>query len=523
MTAGAENADEPEPGFDFTDPNSPWAPYYFQASHVLAGVLLAVCLVFFSSMTPLVHSDLWGHLKFGEYLVNERQFPPHEMFSPYSDPQAAYVPFMWLSQSFLYVTYSAGAALAGPAGGGELLRSLHALIVCGKLLLLLLAYRRASGSMPLAVAGLALLLVLHVVPFSVQRPQALGELCFAWLLFLLSNPAPTWRTVTIMVLAIALWANLHGSFVLGFVLLSIFIAGRTLQFGIRDEVGGRWSVALGAALFVVGLTHPFGFGIYRAALEFGGNYNVRTLEEWLPLDFHRAAGGHWGYLAILALLAGSQALSPRTLTPTALLLTLTFGIGPLFQERLMAWWVLLAPWILLPLWPARICTYESVPSLRKTLFSVALGAITLLWTGAGQLLLGNQPVALQKMVTPVTLVELPKELQQVPGKIFTPDNLGDYPIWRHGKEAPVLVYSHAQYFPRDHWDDFMVMLTAKPGWEDLFDRHGVNIVWIDAEKQGELAQALRGRPEQWRVVVAGAPGGAFSPFKLFVAVRIRPL
>src|SRR3712207_1260895 len=66
-------------GIDFTDPNSPLAPLYFRVSHVLAIVLLALTFVLLT-WVPVYHTDVWGHLRFGEEIVRQRRLPEREPF-----------------------------------------------------------------------------------------------------------------------------------------------------------------------------------------------------------------------------------------------------------------------------------------------------------------------------------------------------------------------------------------------------------------------------------------------------------
>ena len=66
-------------------------------------------------------------------------------------------------------------------------------------------------------------------PRIVGRPQVLGELCFALLLLALSRPVLSRAALFLVPLLLAFWANAHGSFPIGFVLLGTFLAGRVLQ------------------------------------------------------------------------------------------------------------------------------------------------------------------------------------------------------------------------------------------------------------------------------------------------------
>ena len=71
---GAPPGERVGAGIDFTDPNSPLAPFYLRTGGVVACGLLALIFVVVSSI-PLWHSDVWGHLKFGEWMATHRTLP----------------------------------------------------------------------------------------------------------------------------------------------------------------------------------------------------------------------------------------------------------------------------------------------------------------------------------------------------------------------------------------------------------------------------------------------------------------
>src|SRR4051812_17187416 len=84
-------------GLDFSDPHSPLARYYLSASHVaaaalLAGVFLILCHV------PLWHTDIWVHLRLGQWIVEHQQMPARDPFCPFADPTAAAPYPGWLGQ-----------------------------------------------------------------------------------------------------------------------------------------------------------------------------------------------------------------------------------------------------------------------------------------------------------------------------------------------------------------------------------------------------------------------------------------
>lgn len=569
-------------GFDFTDPNSPLAPYYLRASHLVAIALLGLIFFYFSNVVPLGHTDVWAHLKFGAWIVERGELPPREPFSPFSDQDTEYFHFQWLAQSAASLAYQAGAWLAGSdpgrqtEGGVHALRTAHAVVVTLRFLVLLIAFSRLSGSLPLACAGIVVVLLPSFGPTGVQRPQALGELFFALVLLGLVRPVMSVRAMVVVPLLFALWANCHGSFLAGLMLVGVFLAGRGLDV---CRAAGKWNplralgdaqvrrllavLAVSAAL--VAVLNPHGPALYRHALGLARNPNIMMMTEWLPLPFSLdIEGGHWTYWGLLVLLLLSQAVSPVGLTLGQMLVVLTFGVLPLVQQRMMTWWVMLAPALLVQLWsatgaalaPSALAAggrqvagrwpwlhWQSVPSFRKTLLAALLLVLAALYSGPGSWALAGRPRPLGQAVGPQTPWRLSAQIQAPPGakaiwpelaqalaenypggrfqgRIFASEVLGDYLLWSLPRENAVLVYSHVHVFPASHWEEYTRVLYGNPGWWEVLDRHRVNLVIVESDVRKALADELRKDPD-WLVVPDAANKG--NEVRPLVALRRRPL
>jgi hypothetical protein len=571
--AGKEEPDLPPlgAGLDLTDPNSPLAPYYLRASHVVAVALLALIFVF-CNLLPVWHTDIWGHLQFGRWMVEHGRLPEHEPFADFADHQAVYVNFQWLTQAGFYLLYRFGELLAGGdwvrqfEGGAEMLRAGQVVLVVLRFAVLLVAYRRLTGSLPLACAGTAVLLVIGLGHLAVVRPQVAGELFFACLLLALSRPVLSARSLVLVPLLMVVWANAHGSFGVGLFLLAVSLAGRIVEAWqaatgnpfrsvLRDAQAHRLLAVLLLSAGAIALLNPHGPYLYLHTLTLARNPNIATLEEWQPLDFTWGPGGHWGYLATLVLLTVSQFLSPRRLAPTELLLLLTFGVFPCFQQRMMLWWEMLVPWLVLPLWAAigarsswRWLRFQSVPSFRKTLLAALVVGLALLWSAPAQWLIRGHPQPLDLCVSrgtpwkvaaelvapaedqPQWLPDLGQELRQrypagrFTGRVFASETQGDYLSWALSPDFPVLVFTHAQLFPPRHWQDCLTVKSGSPGWWEVLDRDRVNLVVVEAETHARLTALLRKDPG-WQVVVdeAGDRAKRDPRTRLFVALRKKPL
>src|SRR5262249_10553199 len=116
-------------GFNFTDPNSPLAPYYLRASHVVAAGMVALALVILT-FQPLTHPSVWEHLALGRWTTKHGRLPQGDPFTPFAAPDRPNSS-CWLIEVGSYALYRTGEALAGGnegrrmAGGVAMLQAGH--------------------------------------------------------------------------------------------------------------------------------------------------------------------------------------------------------------------------------------------------------------------------------------------------------------------------------------------------------------------------------------------------------------
>ncbi len=435
-------------GLDLADPNSPLAPLYFRTTHV---VLVALLAVFFAAFThlPLWHTDVWAHLRFGQEIVkdllHDYHLPRHEPFpeSPV-DKEAEYIHYQWVAQAGAYLIYEAGAALSPPdsdhrlGGGALLLVTTHALLLVLRLALLYLAFHRLTGSPPAALCGVVLVIAMSAfVHLPILRPQVLGELGFAAVLLAVSRPVVSRRALIAVPLVFLLWANCHGTFVMGFVLLGAVLAGRAVEVvwgedrslaaltavlrgaraavrALSSDVQFRRVLWLVIASMLATLVNPHGPMLLYRSYTVAQNPNIATMEEWKPLPYLNAV--HTVFLGSVLVLGVLLRLSPRRFTPTQILLLVGFGLQSVVHARMVVWWIMVFGWVAVPHLHAVAGRYlklpwlddPSLPSLRKTVLAAALAAMLLLWSRpAWWLLWGEAPVAEGRVrpATPIHVLE----------------------------------------------------------------------------------------------------------------------
>jgi hypothetical protein len=546
-------------GIDWADPNSPIAPLYFSTGGVIAVAVLGLAF-FVLSAVPLRHTDFWVHLKYGEWIAAHRALPGHEPLSAFTDKQPRMFDAMWLTQVGYHKLFRAGEALGGSdparrfAGAIEVVRLAHLLAALAAVGLVGLACRRVADSVPWAILGMLFVLVIEPTPLTWQRPQTFALVCFAAVLLALSRPVPTRRAVVWLPALMVLWANLHGSFVMSFGLIGAALLARVLDLGraegapavVRDTAARRLLLAFLLGAGAVAVLNPYGPGLYLDVVRFGENPNLRTLAEWRPLDFSQPRGGHLAYLVTIVFLLVTQLVSPRPIGTFPLLLLLTLGVWPLIQQRAMAWWIPVVPWIAAPHWVAAaerwgLAAPGGPPDFRKTALSVLLVVLAVIASPASTWLKTGHPRPVQTAVhagTPVDVAAVlagrtPQDAKRVErlaaeaarwggpykGRIFTSEVQGEYLLWALPPEAEVMMFTHAQLFTPEYWNECLTVKDGGPGWWEILDRYRVGLIVVETDFHPNLCAELR-KSERWSVVVDEAEGHARDPFtRLFVAVR----
>ncbi len=233
---------------------------------VHAAALATVALLLVSAGQPIFTDDTWWHLAMGEaYLTQGPWLSSDPMLHTATGPAA---PAAWLSD----VTFYGVERALGFQG----LRLLHVMLVAGILGLAWSLLRRSGGSRAFASLAVALFSVLSAYRLFQLRPHLLSVLAGLLLvrLLIVDRDPPSWSRVAASAVLLGLWANLHGGFLLGFVLLAAAVAGLLLdgilaaEWGQRDRLRVRriaWALALG---LLASLANPSGAGqhlLYFAA------------------------------------------------------------------------------------------------------------------------------------------------------------------------------------------------------------------------------------------------------------------
>jgi hypothetical protein len=240
---------------------------------VVAAVMAATL---FGLAAPLLHDpDSWWHIKVGLDLLANHAFPTVDTYS-HTFAGHPWIAKEWLAQLLF--------ALAYKAGGWN---GVALLTVATISLTLFLTSWYLSGSLkPVVAIGLSFVLAFLVAPVYLARPHIFTlPLIIVWTAHLFraarNEQAPPFWLLALL----CLWANLHGTFTLGFVIAAFAGLQLLAQTGLSNpRLLASW-VVFGIFCPIVSLLNPYGVEAILATFTVAyGNEAVARITEWQSFD-----------------------------------------------------------------------------------------------------------------------------------------------------------------------------------------------------------------------------------------------
>ena len=437
--------------------------------------------------------DVYWHLAAGDWMVRHLEVLRRDEFS-YTIAGQPWIAQEWLSEVVMSLAYRAG----GWAG----LTSLFCVV--GGLTAWLMA-RQLSRS--LSGISAVFTLIMGLVSMSsalLARPHILVvPILVLWTTELLNaraaGRAPRWWMAGLMVL----WANMHGSFVFGFVLLAAFALEALLEtWRTPSRVIFSWgafgflslAAAFATPLGLDGLLHPL------HTMSLGG---IRAIDEWRSPDFSKVPAFELALLtAIVVCLHRGVAVPAVRVALLALLLHMA-----LQHQRHILILAAVAPLILAgPL--ARALGQSTPPALRNG-WKAAAGAAVLV----GLLVAGRLAIPLERPLdeyTPKAAVDhVPRALAARP--VFNHYNFGGYLIFRGIR---TYIDGRADLYGSKYFENYLKAWTGDPATIDsILTRNQVD--WTITPRDDLMVPQMDRRPG-WKRIYAdkqavvhariGAPG-----------------
>ncbi len=404
--------------------------------------------------------------------------------SSFTRPGEQFVGFEYGSQLLM--------GLAHRAGGIPGMAVLTSLIIAGVLAGLARALLK-RGVDPLLVVVATLVLGILTNIHWLARPHICSWPLTLMLLFWLESPKrpPLWTYAVLF----AVWANLHGAFLFGWLLIALYATGHVLEYLSTSDPEVRhreWSAArglapaLGIAILATMLT-PYGWQATWHVVEFFRIPWLQDLtQEFLSPDFH--SGDLKPFLISLALLLVILSCRPRLPWTHLICITGTVGMALLSQRNIIQFGLVAVPLLALDLrqpWNRLIASRPFVTRFGEgartgtTWPWVALTSGLLIAFALNHGRIGNRQILADgwsPVRFPVAAAEWGRA-NKVQGRVFNNFVWGGYLIWAW-PELKIFIDGGTDFYGGRLMHVHTWIDNLQPGWRDSMDVFGINLALL---------------------------------------------
>ena len=330
----------------------------------------------------------------------------------------------------------------------------------------------------------------------------------------------------------ALWANVHGGFLAGFVVLGttiiaeVFLTILALNAQARRAARDRaWHLAaLSAGIFLGTLLNPYGLSLYRWILQLLGEpYFMDLHQEWRSPNFHGKGAIRFEW--VMLLFPTVLALSKRRPNLVELGLAVVWFHFALAGFRYVALWVVLV----VPLLARSSLDIPWLRSQSRRLFEGGGGVEWFalrpgrpwLWSLVGTFLLlalargaEGRFARHQPNILPADalnhFLQIHAEWRQRHGHrpvVFHSYDWGGYLTWHGGPDFRNWIDDRNEVQGKEHIQEYFSIAEAEPDWAEKLDRHRAQLICIHPQAALSIRLADDARwcelyRDEWAVIFA---------------------
>lgn len=441
--------------------------------------LLTALLIFFLLIRTPQDADMWWHLRAGHDMWLSKSILLTDQFS-FTRMGQSWVNAFWVSDAAMYLVFRLGGFL----GISLLVASVGAVTFY-------LLYQRTSRGGFIS-AFIMLLAALTAAPVWGPRPQIFSFLMLAVLDGWMertqqSNTKVLWPLIPFF----ALWANIHGGWIWGFLLLAAYISGDVINniVAAPKQTVNVWKYPGALALWTLGAmlaigVNPNGIGIWR--LPFHTVDVSLQIQEWASPDFHQLQLQPLLWMVFL-LLIFAVAAKPKT-NWIELIKVTGFAYLVFFSQRNVAPFAIiaaptLANWVYQAARGTDLRYAKGIiaklvnPTFQnpKAFLNVSI-LVVLLSTALGRAYVATTPNNVRKGV-PYEAVQWVKR-NPPKGHLFNSYNWGGYLEWVL-PQTPVFIDGRADLFGKDIISQWWAVAQGTPGGFSALDQWQVQMIILE--------------------------------------------
>lgn len=468
-------------------------------------LVLAFFLAALLSCRQLGSADLGFHLKTGEHILAGHGWPKTDPFTDTMKNQA-YIDTSWGFDVLVATVHR----LTGPAG-----LTLLTMVLTLAILLLMTLRARLNTKLDPTALGVGLLMGTIAMEMRYEpRPEMVSYVLLALQAFLLSRraagrPTPAWTFVLVQLV----WANMHSLFILGWLVMGIFLIGGWLE---KKTFDRGLALALVAAI-VVSFVNPYGFEGVRFPFTLltrfqSNNPFAQTIGEFispfsLKLSEQFPFYPHWP-IWTFRILAATSAIAAliwlRRKQYTSMLLVLAiFPLSVSMIRNIPLFVVVALPAMITALPIGKwIEARWKLPVARSVLptAAIVLSLILAIRVFHDAYYLETRRtdrfgVGWNRLVLPVEAAAFVSKLD-MPGAMLNHLNFGGYLMW--ATKGPVFIDGRLEVVGESFYNDYNRIFTSEVALEQAVVRHDIGWIFTPYAGAPELIRRLSADP-RWRL------------------------
>jgi hypothetical protein len=439
--------------------------------------------------------DLPRHILTGNLILKTQRVPTTDVFSFRTTGYPSF-PHEWLSQVIFAAIYD--------------WLSLDGIVLLTALIIMLtwgIVYRQAihkSNSFFSAVMFVALGVgasQIHVLP----RPHIFTYLLTAiWIALLESMEENKSRSWWLLPSVMLLWVNLHGMFVLGIVILGIYLVGDFVDHPSMSwfrTSRARSLLSAGALSLVATLFSPSGPKIWVAIASLGSNaYITSKIPEYQSPNFHLPET--WPFIVLLLLTMIAFARRSERLAWKEILLVSLFTAIALYTSRMIPLFAI----IVTPIAAKAVADWTHIDYPQNRLFPIEKNIYKINSTSNGLIwilvivLLAAALLRSGKTLDPQGKgnvfderffpVEAVTWLESHPqkGHMFNEFDWGGYLLLKFWPNHQIFMDGHTHIYGEALTREYEQVIMHRNGWEQILEKYHVN--WAILRVNTTLAKTL---------------------------------
>jgi hypothetical protein len=442
--------------------------------------------------------DLARHLRLGQVMLERHELLREYPFT-FTRPGVPFLAFEYGSE-LLYAAAHAAAGLAGVAVLAGLVLALTYALVAWFLI------RR--GGDPLLAYLVSMAAAVLSAAHWLARPHLFTMLFVVILLELLQHTSR--RALAAYVPLFIVWANLHGGFSFGCILIALYAVGEAVEGRLSGDrawyARARHHAAALVLALLSSLVNPHGYRLLGHVFAFFGNKAIMLYtQEFFSPDFH-TINGKLFLLALLGVIAALAWSRRRPSVPVLLVILATVAFSLLSQRNIELFGLTALPllalhldaeWRALPLLRGAKAVFQRehagrYPGVGAAVVAVLLGALALAGGRvAGQVVVPNQ---FAENAFPVRAVAEARRAD-LQGRMFNNFIWGGYLI-QGWPEQRVFIDGGTDYYGEKIFHEYVQVWNLDRGWRDVLKRWDITLALLppDSRLADELVRDGGWRP-----------------------------